>query len=294
MTWVTDQGPGAAFLYVAGGSDSSSNAIADVQRAAINADGSLGAWQEIDPLPAATIAASVIVTHGEVILTGGYGTERTWISTIQPDGSMGSWVAGPFLTGPWFHATGVAFQDFAYVIGGFNNGTETDQIARATVAADGTLGPWQAVATLPYGLSHHASVTVGSKVYVLGGESQNGVPRADVLSAVLGNDGSIGAWNTEPPLPYAVETHATFVHDGSIYIAGGIDGDMNSRATIVRAPLGSDGAIGGWFVDTASALPHARSHVHQMPIRGAFIYSVAGAPTGFPSTAAETDIGSFF
>ena len=70
---------------------------------------------------------------------------------------------------------------------------------------------------------------------------------------------------------------------------------MNSLATIARAPLAADGTIGTWFADPASALPHARSHVHQMPIRGTFIYSVGGAPTGFPSTTAfETDIGTFF
>ena len=152
MTWVTDQGPNAAFVYVAGGSDASSKALADVQRAAINADGnSLGAWQEVTPLPAATIAASVIVTHGEIILTGGYGTERTFDfpgASRRLDGPMR--VSGPYLTGSWFHATGVAFQDFAYVIGGFDLlGNEINQVVRANIASDGTLDAWQSVATLP-------------------------------------------------------------------------------------------------------------------------------------------------
>ena len=35
-----------------------------------------------------------------------------------------------------------------------------------------------------------------------------------MLSATLGDDGSVGAWNTELALPYAVETHATFIHGG--------------------------------------------------------------------------------
>jgi hypothetical protein len=293
MTWVTEGTN--AYVYVAGGSNASSQAIADVQRALINSDGTLGAWEEVTPLPAPTIAASVILTHGEVILTGGYSTVATWTSQIQADGSMGPWMAGPKLTGPWFHATGVAFQDFAYVIGGFDLlGNEINQVVRASVADDGTLGPWQSVATLPSGLSHHASVVFGSTLYVSGGESKNGVPKPDVITASLASDGSLGAWATAPSLPYAVETHATFVHDGAIYVAGGIDGNLNSLATITRAPLAPDGTVGTWVVDPFSALPHARSHVHQMPIHGAFIYSVAGAPTGFPSTTAETDIGSFF
>jgi hypothetical protein len=296
MTWLVDQGAGATFLYVAGGSNSASRAVADIQRAPINDDGTLGAWQEQTPLPNGIIAASVIVTHGEVILSAGYGTTKTWISKIGSDGSMGAWTAGPDQTGEYFHATGIAYGDFAYVIGGVDSTGNLDQISRAPVSKDGTLGAWTKIGKLPYALSHHASVVNDKTLYVLGGETMDGVPRADVLRTTIADDGSLATWVTDTAMPIADETHAAFIHDGSLYFAGGIGGPTDlSLATIARAPLPLDagGALGAWVVDATSALPHARSHVHQMPIRGKYIYSVAGAPTGFPSVTGASVVGTF-
>jgi hypothetical protein len=292
-TWIADQGA-AVFLYVAGGSDANSDGLSDVQRAPVNADGTLGPWAAGTSLPDAIIGAGVALIHGEVVLAGGYGLSTTWISAIQPDASMGPWKAGPPLPGAWFHTTAVAFQDFVYVIGGLDGTTEENQVVRSLVASDGTLGAWQPAATLPYALSHHASVVSGTTLYVLGGESVDGVPRDDVLSAPLAADGSIGAWKHELSLPSPVETHSAFVHDGSLYVVGGIVGpSLASSAAVVRSPLAADGTLGAWVTDASSALPHARSHVHQTPVRQTWVYSVAGAPTGFPSVTDETDVGTF-
>jgi hypothetical protein len=296
MTWLVDQGAGAAFLYVAGGSGNGSKALADVQRAPIADDGTLGAWEAQTPLPNGIIAASVIVTHGEVILTAGYETTKTWISKIGSDGSMGAWTAGPDQTGSYFHATGLSYGDFAYVIGGLDDTGNLDQISRASIAKDGTLGAWTKIGKLPYVLSHHAAAVNGKTIYVLGGETMDGVPRADVLRSTVADDGSLSTWITDTAMPIADETHAAFIHDGDLYFAGGIGGPTDlSLATIARAqlPVDANGSLGAWVTDATSALPHARSHVHQMPIRGKYIYSVAGAPTGFPSVTGASVVGTF-
>jgi hypothetical protein len=296
MTWLVDQGPGATFLYVAGGSNAASHAVADIQRAPINDDGTLGAWQEQTPLPNGIIAASVIVTHGEVILSAGYGTVTTWISKIGSDGSMGTWTKGPDQTGQYFHATGISYGDFAYVIGGLDGTGNLDQISRAPIAKDGTLGAWALIGKLPYVLSHHAAIVNDKTIYVLGGETMDGVARADVLRTTVADDGSLAAWTMDTKMPIADETHAAFIHDGNLYFAGGIGGpNDDSLATIARAalPTTAGGMLGDWFVDTSSSLPKARSHVHQMPIRGNYIYSVAGAPTGFPSVTGASVVGTF-
>jgi hypothetical protein len=291
MTWLADTGS-APFIYVAGGSNSASQGIADVECAGINPDGTLRPWEKTTPLPNAIIGAGVTVTHGEVVLAGGYGLTASWRATINADGSMGTWTAGPALPGPWFHTAAVSFANYVYVIGGLNGMMEIDQVVRATVAADGSLGAFQAAATLPYPLSHHSAVVQDHVLYVLGGESSDGIARPDVLSAVLSDDGTIGAWKHEISMPMDLETQASFVYSGSIYAIGGISG-LGSVNNVLRSPLSADGSLGAWLDDKASALPHARSHVHQMPIYQGWVYSVAGAPTGFPSVTTETDIGTF-
>jgi N-acetylneuraminic acid mutarotase len=295
-TWLVDKGSNV-FLYVAGGFDVSTNTLADVQRAPVKPDGTLGAWMMQPPLPAPLGGSGVAMTHGEVILAGGYDSAATWLSVIQPDGSMGTWNKGPALPAISFHTTAVAYQDFVYVIGGLNDTTQSESatVVRSTVAADGSLGPWQMMTALPQGLSHHAAVVFANKIFVIGGETTfNTIAVATVLSTTIAADGSLGSWQTEAPLPLIDETQSAFVHDGWLYVVGGIGtASTVTLRNVFRAPLAPDGTLGAWVDDTASRLPHARCHVHQTPVYQRWVYSVAGAPTGFPTVTDEADVGTF-
>jgi hypothetical protein len=80
-----------------------------------------------------------------------------------------------------------------------------------------------------------------------------------------------------PPLPVGLATHASFFYGGYLYVAGGITDDptLTEESRVWRAPIDADHAVGKW--EKAAALPIARGHVHQLPVVGNRVYSIAGA-----------------
>jgi hypothetical protein len=232
----------------------------------------------------------VVVTHGEVILAGGFMSDKTWTAAIQMDGSLGAWTAGPALSQQLFHTAAVVWGDFLYVVGGLggmNLDTTSDEVQKASIAKDGTLGAFQTVAHLPYTLSHHVALAEGGMLYVIGGQTGNpnnnsGTPHKEVQIAAIAADGSVGAWSQGPLLPEAYSTSAGVVHDGFVYVLGGIvdatpdEAGGVPTANVLRAALLGPGMLGAWAVDTPSALPQKVSHVHQTPLLGSRIYSVSG------------------
>ena len=301
FTVAVDLGAASArFVYAGGGfSQASSMLLGDVTRAPIASDGTLGAWTAAAPLPVPIAGMGVVVTHGEAILAGGFFSAKTWTAAIQPDGSLGTWTAGPALSQQLFHTAAVVHGDFLYVVGGLggtNLDTTSDEVRRAPIAADGTLGAFTIVAHLPYTLSHHVLLIDGATMYVIGGQTGNpndnsGTPHKEVQIAALAADGSLGAWTQGPETPDAYSAAGGVVHDGFLYVAGGIlDATSNEAggvptANVIRAAVLAPGMLGAWTVDAPSKLPVARSHVHQLPVVGSHLYSVSGMTDTTDTTA---------
>jgi hypothetical protein len=304
-TFLVDPGPTSArFLYAAGGfSQATATLLPGVVRAPVADDGTLGPWADAAPLPLGISGMGVVVTHNEVVLTGGYSSKKSWSAAIQPDGSLGTWTPGPDLDQGLFHGALVAFGDWVYVVGGINGNVTTDEVQRAQIGADGALGAWSVVAHLPYSLSHEVAAVDGATLYVVSGQSGNvnnnsGTPHLEVQVATFAQDGTLGPWTAGPPVPQAIETASAAVHDGFLYVLGGVvdatahESSGVASTQLLRAPILSPGVLGAWSVDTASQLPGARSHVHQAPIFGSHIYSVSGLlSTGDDSPSVQ--VGTF-
>ncbi len=75
MTWLIDAGA-AAFLYVAGGAGANTSGLSDVERAPVNADGTLGAWQPEANLPTAIIGAGVAESYPARLERAGRSTAK--------------------------------------------------------------------------------------------------------------------------------------------------------------------------------------------------------------------------
>lgn len=174
---------------------------------------------------------------------------------------------------------------------------------RAVVEQNGALaGDWFEMASLPEPVAYHATVaatpftaaidtaTTGGFIYVLGGLDAAGQPRATVMFARVGLDGTLDPWQTTTPLPVAVRSSAAVVFAGWIYLAGGADAqDMASPATW-RAPINDDGSLGTW--QSTAPLPVASAHGALVSF-GPFIYSVGGetqatTPTKATQSGSET------
>jgi len=152
------------------------------------------------------------------------------------------------------------------------------------------------------------------RVYVAGGVDPNGVPHAEVFSAALHTDGSLGAWRAEAKLP-AATTGLSLARTGSSILAFGggdvlaaIDGEggvahwraVSSGASLANAGVTTDGSsllvlggvhdgrtypvglvaslgdsgMPGTFAPTTE-LPSARSHVGAARL-GKTVFAVGG------------------
>jgi hypothetical protein len=93
-----------------------------------------------------------------------------------------------------------------------------------------------------------------------------------------------------PSLPVALATHASFFYGGYLYAGGGIN-DTGQEKRVWRAPIGGDFTLGPW--ESVASLPIARGHVHQLPVLGNHVYSVAGAIDFSLDSTGEIDVGTF-
>ncbi len=185
-----------------------------------------------------------------------------------------------------------------WILGGFDGNTNVwSDVVSATVQPDGTVSTWAPAGQLPGPLSHFTATLLDGYVYLTGGLSGSAEANAPSLATSwrrrIQQDGTLGGWQAMPDLPVALATHAAFFYGGYLYVCGGIN---NSATNYIddrcwRSPVGTDHFLGA-FEQVASLLI-ARSHVHQMPVFGSNVYSVAGAIDSSLDSTTEIDIGTF-
>jgi hypothetical protein len=185
-----DEGSGAGNLvYVTGGADGTLTPNATVAYSGVDGSGNFSAYTTETSLPAAR------AFHGAAAAT----PFNAFIDTL---------VAG-----------------YLYVIGGIDDtGTATKTVYKASVARDRSVDSWTTTTALPTPL-HSMGVTVfRSWLYIAGGATTGDVPRQEVYRARIGEDGSLGVWESQASLPYA-RAYAPLVQvAGVLYSLGGETG----------------------------------------------------------------------
>ena len=141
------------------------------------------------------------------------------------------------INSPSLRPTSFIVGDWLYLIG-------LDGVFRATINADGTLSPFARTGvSLATAGGGHASVVVGSSVYVIGGG--NGTTFLDrVECATINSDGSISNFAIVPGVGVTVPRgdSTAVIIGNSIDVIGGYDGTQ-SLATVERATINADGSI---------------------------------------------------
>jgi Kelch motif protein len=289
------------FLYVIGGSTAS--ALRSVERARINADGSLGAF---GPIPGVTLLVprgghtSLKVGNFLYVLGGSAGTggvlDTVERASINADGSLGPFTTVTSLslvTARYLHTTVVAGNSL-YILGGAGaSGTALSSIERATINADGTLGAFTAVSdsglVAPrYG---HTSIVVGRYVYVVGGLG-NGILNS-VERASINSDGSLGPFITVPGVALATARyqHTSVVLGNALYVVGG-SAAGGILSSVERASINADDSLGG-FVPIANITQATGRSGHATVLLGNFLYSIGGlGNTGYSSGLERASINA--
>ncbi len=291
------------FLYVVGGTDHyASYVLADVQRAPIASDGSVGAWQPLGNLPERVAGHAVALVGDRVVIAGGvvapdagqwHLTNATWVAQLAADGTLGAWQPATPLPSAREHTALLVQGKTLYLVGGLVGADGTDDVEQSTLRDDGTLAPWAPLAKLPHKLSHHAAALAGGAIWVTGGivgGPQSGSSVDEVLRAPINGDGTLGAWQIASHLPVTLATHSSTVFEGSLYVLGGIDSDVEFTDAVRRAAIADDGTLGPWLDQTP--LPAARGHVLETPVWRGNVYSVAGSVADL-TVLGDVVVGSF-
>jgi hypothetical protein len=266
------------FVFVIGGLDP--DGLNDIERASINADGTLGPFTDLGADLNVSVGRHASVVIGDFLyVIGGFTTAGTGAvmnvvrAQINSDGTLGTFSTTSGLAQPRAGHSCVVIGNFLYVIGGNGTGMNLKSVERAPINPDGSIGIFLPLSnvSLVAARQGHSSVVVKNKLYVIGGEGA-GFPTT-VEEATINLDGSISTFQTAGTLNVPRAFHATFVSGDALYVVGGKTA-TGRTATIERAAISGAGTLGP-FVTQAQTLTAARAGP-ATAIAGAFLYLVAG------------------
>ena len=296
-TFITSRGSNA-WLWVVGGNDYK-RTMSVVWRAPINSDGEVGAWTEGAKLPGPRAGMGVATSERLIVLSGGKDSaQRTttdvFVARVNGDGQLGGWNPAGALPGPRFHHSTVLHGRHLYVVGGLEASVSVPAVLRGTLSGSGMIERWDSLGALPRPRSHNSIFIHDGAIYLVGGLDGNpagaNTPLADVIRAPVLPDGTLGQWAEVSIMPNAYGTHATAVHDGAVWLFGGVEDNARFVDVVLRAPITSGGALGAW-TRVLPGLPAARSHVHQAPVYRGRVYSTAGSNRRV--VTGDVQVGSF-
>lgn len=267
------------WLYVIGGS-SSSAPLQSVERARINADGTLG---EFEPAPSLTSPREGLMLWecaGYLYAAGGYGASGQLASIerapINADGTLGAWAAiASVLEAPRAYGDAVVAGANVYVFGGPD--ARANDSGRAPIAADGSIGNFVTSGTLPSVFINHTALAIGNYVYILGRYGDSIAARAPI-----NGDGTLGTWQTLASTTNANRSGGSYFElGGAVWAAGGDDntqpidlGGSTAHGTVERAALTNDGLTGAFAV-VSSTLP-SPGYLGAPVIVGNYAYLIGG------------------
>jgi N-acetylneuraminic acid mutarotase len=246
------------FLYVLGGHGSAGSYFNDVQFARIQADGSIGAWNSTTSFSHPRTAHTAVADNGNLFVIGGAESGGYWdsvqVAPINADGTIGSWAAGSPLTSSRSAHSSAIYNGYVYVLGGEDALTGLlDDVRYTRANTHGTLpGPsWTATTSFPTPRSGLAAVASGNRLYVLGGHGTSNL--ADVQSAAIGDNGSVGAWGATTSFSTARTDHAAVAYRDHLYVLGGFSNTYLGDVQV--ATVASDGSVGSWATTAGLGVP---------------------------------------
>jgi hypothetical protein len=212
--------------YLLGGSPAGGDTkTTGVQVGALAADGAPQAWSVASELPAGITYPAAASANGFVYVVGGQFADppidQVLVAPIAADHSLGPWATTTPLPLPRTQLTATIHGGWLYAIGGRDALDADDTVFYAPINVDGTLGAWQTTTSLPEARGGLALVTVGSRLYAIGGRNSSGHLN-DVVMSSFNIDGTLAPWVQVGTFATGREVPQAVVDSGFLYILGGI------------------------------------------------------------------------
>jgi hypothetical protein len=246
------------YIYVAGGCTSTTadcdNATNDVQYAAIDQYGAIGAWSSTNTaLPADRTWGQLEAVGDYLYYVGGQNdtatSEQSTVYYANPSNASGnifSWgTASNGLPAARTQFSADVWNDRIYVTGGKDgSGSESNTVYISPVIGTGDIGSaWTSDAdTFDVARSGHTTVTYGNNLYVLGGYDGTNYLN-DVQFTQINSDGTIDAWTFSTRLPESIRQGDGFVANGYMYLIGGRTEDSVCQSNTLVAPISANTTI---------------------------------------------------
>lgn len=245
------------YVYLIGGYNGAYRA--NIYRAVINTDGTIGNFVSYASLPVTISHSQALITKGRIFLVGGYVggvvSNRVYTALIDVNGNIGSWSQAASLPIPSHSHCATVIRDRIYVIGGTNNTGPSKDIYYADINADGTIDGWMEDFSLPETIHSSSLVCSRNRVYLFGGMVK-GVASTAIHTAAINPDGTLAAWNIMSYLPETSYGTVSLVTASSVYILGGyLNSVIGNRINTIDYPGGLNDYSAYYGIET-SELPN--------------------------------------
>jgi N-acetylneuraminic acid mutarotase/PKD repeat protein len=219
-----------------------------------------GPWVPNLQLPTHRTSDVAFSYHNNLFIVGGTDESGTILSQVlsavsNPDGSLSPWSSAsqPLPISVFWHA-GAQKDNHVYVLGGKSSiSSAVDQVYLGTIDNSGLIGSWTQLTPLPKRLELGEAVVSGDRLYFAGGYTEpDNVWNADVYSAIINADGTIGSWEAAGTLPVANTDYALIEHNSHLIEIGGYT-TAGYTANAFTTAINPDGTLQGWTV--TSPLP---------------------------------------
>jgi hypothetical protein len=302
VTLVTDRSGASSavignYVYVLGGFHKGER-LSSVERASINADGTIGTFETVTDASLVTpreFHTSAVVGNYLFVLGGDDGTspiETIERAPINADSSLGSFatISTTSLLIPRNLATVTLVGTSFCAIGGEDTSKAiVKSVEQATVSNDGSMGTFATVSGVALETARylHTTTIADNYVYIVGGNDGTNI-LASVERASINADGSIGAFATSTGggLVKARMSHSSLVVDDQLYIFGGVNGPAADLNDVEHATINTDGSLGAF--ETVSGLAFVTPRVGTaMTVIKNYVYAFGGFGPQAPLNTVE-------
>lgn len=247
------------YIYLAGGCTDAvgdcSTTSTDVQYAALDAEGDIGAWSSTTgALPAGRGWGKLHEAGGTLYYIGGQdsaGDEKSEVYYAAPNigtGDVASWnTATNGLPADRTQFGAASWNDRLYVVSGLNDsaaGTNTVLISPDLSAGGNITSAWttESTNTPDVARSGNTVVAYANNLYTFGGYDGSNY-LLDSQFTQINNDGTIDPWTFTTPLPNVTRQAEGFAANGYMYVVGGRSADDVCDSNTYVAPISANTTI---------------------------------------------------
>lgn len=221
------------YIYVVGGGNgpNGKNLLRTVERAKINADGSLDQWKTMaSGMVMPRRCSKIVIKDNFIYALGGFAgalLDNVERAEILANGELGPWkMEEQTMTLPRYVNTVKSSHGNTYVIGGHDQtkGVGITDVEWASPAESDGIKQWKKTTNMQVGRYGLTSASHGNTVYAIGGltglEYLNSIEMATIQE-----NGELSEWKYTTPLSEARATFSAVVYKDWIYVIGGVNQD---------------------------------------------------------------------